>query len=79
MKDSDKILKDIGAVIKKLRKERGISAVELGYKCNMDKPNINRIENGKTNPTVLTLVRICIALEIELKDLFNDFEITEKL
>ena len=77
MKDSDKILKDIGAVIKKLRKEKGMSAVELGYKCDMDKPNVNRIENGKTNPTVLTLVRICTALDIELKDLVNDIKITQ--
>lgn len=79
MKDSDQFLKDLGAIIKKLRHEKGLTSVELGYKCNMDKPNINRLENGKTNPTFLTLIRICIALEVELKDLFSDFELPEKL
>ena len=74
---SDKRLKELGLLIKKLRIEKGFTAVEFGYRCEMDKTNINRIETGNTNPTFLTLVRICKALEIELKDLFEGFKITE--
>jgi transcriptional regulator with XRE-family HTH domain len=73
----DKTLKDLGALIKKLRIEKGLSAVEFGYRCEMDKPNVSRLENGSANPTFLTLVRICKALEIELKDLFDDFIFTK--
>ncbi len=78
MKDSDKLLKDLGAAIKKLRLEKGLTSVELGYECDMDKPNINRLENGKTNPTILTLQRICKALKIELIDLFKELNISDK-
>lgn len=78
MKDKpDKTLQELGLLIKKLRIERGFTAVEFGYRCEMDKTNVNRIEKGNTNPTFLTLVRICIALEIDLKDLFEDFKIKE--
>ena len=74
----DKRLKELGLLIKKLRFEKGFTAVEFGYRCEMDKTNINRIESGNTNPTFLTLIRICKALEIDLKDLFEDFNITEE-
>lgn len=73
----DKTLKELGLLIKKLRIEKGLTAVEFGYRCEMDKTNVNRIEKGNTNPTFLTLIRICKALEIDLKDLFEDFKITE--
>ena len=73
MEESEKILKNLGSLIKKLRLEKGLSAVEFGFRCNMDKPNVNRLEKGATNPTFLTLIRICKALDIELKDLFKDF------
>jgi len=71
----DKTLIDLGAIIKKLRLEKGLTSVEFGYRCEMDKPNVNRLEKGNTNPTFLTLIRICQALEIELKDLLKDFVI----
>lgn len=74
----DKSLKDLGILIKKTRTEKGLSIVEFGYLIEMDKPNVRRLENGNTNPTFLTLVRICKALDIELKELFMDFEIPEK-
>ena len=78
MKESpDKTLKELGLLIKKLRIDKGFTAVEFGYRCEIDKPNINRLESGNTNPTFLTLVRICKALEIELSDLFEGFKITE--
>ena len=77
MEESDELLKDLGLLIKKLRLEKGLNAVEFGFRCNMDKPNVNRLEKGGTNPTFLTLIRICKALDIELKEFFKDFDITK--
>jgi len=73
----NKTLKELGALIKQLRLERGLTSVEFGYRCEMDKPNVNRLEKGNTNPTFLTLIRICKALEIEMRDLLKDFELPE--
>jgi len=78
MKESDIILTDFGKLVKKKRIEKGLSMVELGYRCNMDKPNMSRIENGNTNPTLTTIVRICTALEINLSELFNEFIISKE-
>lgn len=69
-KDDRLFLKQLGERITQIRKEKGISQVELGEKCDMEKPSMNRIEKGGTNPTILTLKKICKELEIELHDLF---------
>ena len=58
------LLKIIGGNIASIRKEMGLSQMQLSSKCNMDKANIVRIENGKGNPTISTLVRISNALNV---------------
>lgn len=67
----DDLLKLVGNNIKSLRLEKGLSQVELVGKIEgqIDTTNISRIEAGRTNPTVHTLYRIAIALDVELKDL----------
>ncbi len=67
----DDLLKLVGNNIKSLRLEKGLSQVDLVGKIEgqIDTTNISRIEAGRTNPTVHTLYRIAIALDVELKDL----------
>lgn len=50
-----------------------MSQVDLVGKMqgNIDATNISRIESGRTNPTLLTLYRIAIALEVKLSDLVD--------
>ena len=40
--------------------------------CDFEKASLSRIELGKTNTTVLTLCKICKALDIHIKELFED-------
>lgn len=70
MNDEDYI-KKIGQNIKKIRQSKGISQVDLGYLCNFEKPNMQRIESGKTNPTIKTLLKISKALKVSLIDLLE--------
>ena len=35
---------------------------------NIDTTNISRIESGRTNPTLYTLYRISVALDVEISD-----------
>ena len=65
------ILQQLGRRIAFYRKARGISQEELGYGCEMEKSHISRLEREGTNPTVLTLQRICAELQVTLKDLFE--------
>ena len=73
MVDKKKLLRKVGKQIVKLRKEKKLSQTELGYLCDLDRQAMNRIEKGGTNPTTFTLAKICSALSISLKELF-DFE-----
>jgi transcriptional regulator with XRE-family HTH domain len=68
-KEERLFLKELGERIKTIRKEKGITQVELGHRCDLEKPNMNRLENGGTNPTALTLKKICVALEIDMEEL----------
>ncbi len=54
----------LGKRIKTLRKEKGISQKDLAYQIGMEKSNLSVIENGKSNPQVLTLVKIAAALDV---------------
>lgn len=62
----------IGKRIKQLRIEKNISQRELAISANKDPQSLERVENGKSCPTVFYLLQICIALEISMKDFFDE-------
>ena len=63
--------KKLGRHIVSLREKQGLSQAELARKCEKDRQSLERIENGKTNPTAFYLSEIANALGISLKDLFD--------
>lgn len=65
------IFKQVGRNIQQIRQSKGLSQVDLVGRIegNIDTTNISRIEQGRTNPTLLTLYRIAQALEVSLIDL----------
>lgn len=68
-----KLLRIIGSNIKRVRESKGLTQVDLVGKIEgeIDTTNISRIESGRTNPTVFTLYRIAVALEVSIKELLN--------
>lgn len=67
------LLKTVGRKIKEIRESKGLTQVDLVGKIEgeIDTTNISRIESGRTNPTIFTLYRIAIALEVSLKELLD--------
>ncbi len=65
------IFKQVGRNIQQIRQSKGLSQVDLVGRIegNIDTTNISRIEQARTNPTLLTLYRIAQALEVSLIDL----------
>ena len=65
------IFKQVGRNIQQIRQSKGLSQVDLVGRIegNIDTTNISRIEQGRTNPTLLTLYRLAQALEVSLIDL----------
>ncbi|MCQ2772638.1 MAG: helix-turn-helix domain-containing protein [Bacilli bacterium] len=69
--DESFLLLQLGARIKFLRKEKKLSQLDLALEAGVAKNYISDLENGRRNPSVLILNRICIALNIQLEDLFK--------
>jgi len=69
--DNDAFLIKLGFQVALLRKEKGIKQIELANLCDIERSNMRRIEAGRTNPTVLTLLKICDALNISIGKLFE--------
>ena len=61
----------LGKQIAKLRKQKKISQVDFAYMLDMEKQNLNRIEKGKTNPTIWALQKIAKLLELPIQKLFD--------
>lgn len=71
MKDLDTYLIQIGKRIIEIRESKNFSQYRLAKELFMEQSNLARIENGKTNPTIKTLYKICNSLNIKLEDLFS--------
>ena len=58
--------------VKSIRVKKGISQVELSLRSNLSQSFIASIEKGKKQPSVLTLIRIANALEVNPQDFFPE-------
>lgn len=61
----------VGTRIRLLREARNLSQQDLADLCNFDKGDMSKIESGKANPTLKTLLKISQALELNISDLFQ--------
>lgn len=64
-------LKNLGKNISRLRREKGLSQLDVCAEIKMEKSNLSSIENGRQNATTLTLLKIANLLKVEVKDLFD--------
>lgn len=64
------VLNSISQQLQAARKKRGLTQKDVAFACEMEEQNYRRVEKGLTNPTLKSLIRICLVLEIEIKSLF---------
>lgn len=69
-KNKDLLCKQIGLRIKELRNSKSMQQQDLAAACNFEKSNMARIESGRVNVTVGTLLKIAIALDVSINELF---------
>jgi transcriptional regulator with XRE-family HTH domain len=71
--DSSKelVLKDIGVKIRQMRNAKHLSLMNMAYLLDMEYNNLIRIEKGRTNLTIGTLLRICKVLDVDLSAVVN--------
>ena len=63
------IRKFVGNNIRRIREEKKISQEQLAFLSEVHRTYISQVERGETNITIVTLQRIAIALEIDIKGL----------
>jgi transcriptional regulator with XRE-family HTH domain len=67
----EKILAAFGKNLQRLRKKNNFTQEELAYNSGISLSQIARIETGKINPTVCTLIIIAKTLKIKASDLMD--------
>ncbi|MBN8884713.1 MAG: helix-turn-helix transcriptional regulator [Rudaea sp.] len=60
----------VGARIRAVRKNLGVSQDKLAYAIPLDRAHIGMIENGKRAATIPTLIKIAVALNCEVGEFF---------
>lgn len=56
--DKEQLKKKIGQRIVELRSQKGWSQSDLARACNKDREAMEKLENGKVNPTIYSLLEI---------------------
>ena len=65
-------LKKVGARIRELRIERGLSQEALAFESDVAVTSIATIERGEANPSVAVLLAISRVLEVKVRDLVDE-------
>ena len=58
--------------IKAIRTKNGVSQMDLSLRSNLSQSFIANLEKGKKQPSVLTLIRIADALNVNPQDFFPE-------
>jgi transcriptional regulator with XRE-family HTH domain len=65
-------LKKLGARVRALRVERGLSQEALAFEADLAVNSIATIERGEANPSVAVLLAISRVLKVKVRDLVDD-------
>lgn len=71
----NEILVQISQKIKSLRKENGLTLQDVADRAGVTKGLISQIENSRTIPSLLVLMQIIKALEVDLNFFFNNISL----
>ena len=62
-----------GERLRELRQKRGLTQVHLSERSGFPQSHISELENGSRMPTLLSLVRLAVALDCKVTDLISPF------
>lgn len=70
-KDNSEIQTKFGFNLKKIRISKGLSLRALARNCDLDDSNISKIENGRFDIQLSTIIELAKGLGIEPKELLD--------
>lgn len=66
--------KTVGEAIAEIRKRKGVSQDVLSGLAGIGRTHLSAIERGERKPTLETLYRISVALDMKMSEIFNEIE-----
>lgn len=70
-KEIDRIKRQFGKNLKKIRDSKGLSLLEADYKSDLNESNISKYENGKKDPRLSTIIKLAKMLNVHPKELLD--------
>lgn len=67
-KQLKRFLDNIAKNIRKYRKQRGLTQIQLSTLAGLDRKYLSKMENGLTNPSIRTLYKLSKALGTSLNN-----------
>ena len=65
-------LDSFGERVRELRQQKGLSQNSLAARAGLDRTYLSEIERGRKNLSLVKIVKIATALEVEVTDLFRN-------
>lgn len=65
-KTFDDLRTELANEIKKSRRQLGLSQEALALQANVDRTYVSQLERGIANPSLLTLYRLAVVLDMDL-------------
>ncbi|MGM4967698.1 helix-turn-helix domain-containing protein [Tardiphaga sp. 1201_B9_N1_1] len=69
---SDDVRRMVGDNVKRLRLAAELSQAELANRMGVDRAYVSGLEQGQRNPTVISLWHVAQALEVPIRDFFEE-------
>ncbi len=66
--------KIVGEVVSDYRKKKGLSQEVLSGLSDIGRTHLSAIERGERKPTLETLYRICVALDVKMSEIVAEIE-----
>ncbi|TDQ07115.1 helix-turn-helix domain-containing protein [Pedobacter metabolipauper] len=70
-KNHQELQDKFGENLRKIRDQKGLSLRAVAANCDLDDSNISKIENGKLNIQLSTIIELGKGLGIDPRDLLN--------
>ena len=71
---NEEMLEYVISSIRRIRKAKNLSQLELSVRANMSQSFLANLETGKKEPSAMTLIRIAEALEVSPREFFPEIE-----
>jgi len=70
----EELTREFGALVKRLRLERGLSQERLGELCGLHRNYIGAVERAERTPSIVSADKLAKALDTTLSSVFSELE-----